>query len=379
MIIDSSQVGMSSSRSYSSCSYAQRASIITTAAQAATLDFSDEAKSLMQQLDENQDALKKQQEEQLKKRMEENMRGAGKRLYETSRANGFSVDTKESIALQAMRKMLESLRRAQGLKVKDTFNELPKLPQQSAPRSPQFSIGGLSGNATPLSVASPGGTTWTKTTVQSSFFAEQENTAFTANGMVRTADGREIGFGITLEMSRSFCAKYESFTQENYIMTDPLVINLDSNIGSLSDQKFLFDLDSDGKEEEISFAGKGSGFLALDKNGDGMINDGNELFGTKSGNGFADLAMYDEDGNGWIDEADSVFKDLRVWMKGDDGKDILLNLKDAGVGAIYLGSTGTQFHLNNDQNQTNGVIQQTGIYLKENGGVGTIQHIDLAL
>ena len=41
----------------------------------------------------------------------------------------------------------------------------------------------------------------------------------------------------------------------------------------------------------------GSGYLALDKNGDGTINDGSELFGTRNGDGFADLAQYDEDGN----------------------------------------------------------------------------------
>ena len=63
----------------------------------------------------------------------------------------------------------------------------------------------------------------------------------------------------------------------------------------LSDQTFYFDLDADGKEEEISVL-NGSGYLALDKNGDGVINDGSELFGTKNGDGFADLARYDEDG-----------------------------------------------------------------------------------
>mgnify|MGYP000465316364 CR=1 FL=1 len=51
----------------------------------------------------------------------------------------------------------------------------------------------------------------------------------------------------------------------------------------------------------------GSGYLALNKNGDGVINDGSELFGTASGDGFYDLSMYDEDGNGWIDENDHAY------------------------------------------------------------------------
>ena len=66
-------------------------------------------------------------------------------------------------------------------------------------------------------------------------------------------------------------------------------------MAEVSDQTFYFDLDADGKEEEISVL-NGSGYLALDKNGDGTINDGSELFGTRNGDGFADLAQYDEDG-----------------------------------------------------------------------------------
>jgi len=205
-------------------------------------------------------------------------------------------------------------------------------------------------------------------------------TAFEAVGYARTADGREIEFGVTLEMSRAFCAQYESLVQESYIVTDPLVINLDTNVASVTDQKFLFDLDSDGETEQISFTGEGSGFLAIDKNGDGIINDGSELFGTQSGDGFKDLSSYDEDSNGWIDENDKVFDNLKVWAKASDGTDILMTLKDADVGAIYLGNASTEYSLKNaETNSTNGIIRQTGVYLKESGGVSTIQHVDLAV
>ncbi|MDO5573826.1 MAG: hypothetical protein Q4G60_07595 [bacterium] len=222
---------------------------------------------------------------------------------------------------------------------------------------------------------------WVKQTVASSFMSEEENTAFTSVGNVTTADGRSIDFGITLEMSRSYMEQNEYLQEEaGYIFTDPLVINLDSNVASVSDQKFLFDIDADGHEDNISFVDGGSGFLALDKNGDGKINDGNELFGTKSGDGFKDLAAYDKDGNGWIDEADDVFKDLKIWTKDQDGNDRLLNLKEAGVGALFLGNVSTQFSLNNQEtNETNGVIRSTGVYLRESGEVGTLQHVDLAV
>lgn len=229
-------------------------------------------------------------------------------------------------------------------------------------------------------VSSGAATTWIRHTEKSGYVLEQENTSFSATGIAKTADGREIEFGVELNMSRGFAGSFFSSKDEEVVLTDPLVINLDSSMANVSDQKFFFDLDADGKKEEISSLGSGSGFLTYDKNGDGIINDGSELFGTKSGDGFADLARYDQDGNGWIDENDSIFDNLKVWVKNEDGTDRLLSLKEADVGAIYLGSADTQFHLNNAYtNQTNAVIQKTGVFLKESGGAGTVQHVDLAL
>lgn len=42
------------------------------------------------------------------------------------------------------------------------------------------------------------------------------------------------------------------------------------------------------------------GIVVIDENNDGRINDGGEVIGTKSGNAIAELALYDDDGNGWI-------------------------------------------------------------------------------
>ena len=224
------------------------------------------------------------------------------------------------------------------------------------------------------------GTTWQRITAVSGFSTEVESTTFASKGIVKTADGRNIDFNVEVSMSRAFMQEFNMLEVQEYIKTDPLMINLDTNIGSVSDQKFYFDLDSDGEKEQISFAGKGSGFLALDKNGDGVINDGSELFGTKSGDGFKDLAAYDEDGNGWIDENDSIFSRLKVWTKDENGNDYLMNLKTADVGAIYLSNADTQFSLKNDKNKLNAEIKKTGIYLKESTGtVGTLNHVDLVL
>lgn len=209
-------------------------------------------------------------------------------------------------------------------------------------------------------------------------FAESEQTAFRAQGVVHTADGREISINVDVEMSREFSAYYEeNFALARVNTCDPLVINLDGDIAGLSDQKFFFDIDGDGTEDEISMLESGSGYLALDKNGDGKINDGSELFGTKSGNGFADLSAYDEDGNGWIDENDAIWSKLKIWCRDETGEDKLYTLKESGVGAICLKNTSTNYTLGNSAD-VNGYIRKTGIFLYENGNVGTIQHLDLA-
>ena len=224
-----------------------------------------------------------------------------------------------------------------------------------------------------------------KTVYQANFLTnsyyhmEEESTSFSTTGTVRTADGRELNFDLEFSMSRRFEQYYEETFGTSVRYCDPLVINLDTNIASVSDQKFYFDLDQDGTEEEISMLNSGSGFLALDLNGDGVINDGGELFGTQSGNGFADLAKYDSDGNGWIDEADEIWDKLLIWVKDEEGNDTLYHLSDLGVGAIGLGNVSTQFALNSAQdNSNNAMIRNTGIFLYENGNVSTVQHLDLA-
>ena len=211
------------------------------------------------------------------------------------------------------------------------------------------------------------------------YYSEKETTHFNTRGTVVTKDGREINFDVSVTMSRSFEVERQTnlqFGAPNYC--DPLVINLDYDVAEVSEQKFYFDLDADGHDEYISRLSYNSGYLALDKNGDGRINDGRELFGTASGNGFADLKKYDTDNNGWIDEADEIFDKLLIWRIKENGEQELCGLGKAGVGAIYLGSSESEFALKDSGNTTNAMIRQTGIFLYENGNTGTIQQLDLA-
>nr|MCR5581341.1 hypothetical protein [Pseudobutyrivibrio sp.] len=202
---------------------------------------------------------------------------------------------------------------------------------------------------------------------------------FRATGMATTADGRSLEFNYGFAMSESFHQEFKSFSSEYINYVDPLVVNLNDSPAKLSDQTFYFDLDGDGNKEEINQLSVGHGFLALDRNEDGEINDGGELFGARTNDGFRELQLFDEDGNGWIDEEDSIFQKLRIWAMNDSGEMELYTLKQADVGAIYLGRVDTQFIDYDEAHQVRGAMRQTGIFLHESDGhASSVQHIDFA-
>ena len=213
--------------------------------------------------------------------------------------------------------------------------------------------------------------------IRKEYFGEREETSYKARGKAVCGDGREIDFDIHVGMSREFeslAVKKLGFDPGRAI--DPLVINLDTDVCTLSDQFFYFDLDGDGVSERIrSLSGK-SGYIALDKNGDGRIGDGTELFGASSGNGFEELSAYDEDGDGWIDEDDGIFEKLKVWIREKDGSEKLISFKEAGVGAVNLMNSPTEFSLKNKAGRTDAVIRATGMFLYEDGRTGTLQQVD---
>jgi hypothetical protein len=208
---------------------------------------------------------------------------------------------------------------------------------------------------------------------------EQEQTNFSADGTIVTADGQEISFQARVTMSREFFSEEHLSLRAGDALKDPLVINFSGAAAALSDTRFAFDIDHDGATDQIHFVGPGSGFLALDRNGDEIINDGSELFGPRSGEGFAELQQFDSDGNGWIDENDAIYDRLRIWTRDEAGQSHLFSLGQKGVGAIYLEHVDTPFALKDESNNLQGQVRSTGVFISENGATGTIQQIDLAV
>jgi hypothetical protein len=303
----------------------------------------------------------------------------GNSVSPTSPTENSALSDRDKQKILLIEKMLEMLT---GKKVKLRVLDPSRWAQRQAPTlsSGAGAVGQTTGvQATGGQLTSVSGGGWGMSYDLRATRSEQEKTTLQAGGVVRTADGRVINFSMDVSMSRQFMSNQSLSIRAGASLTDPLVINLSGVPGDLTEQKYSFDIDSDGDADQISFAGQGNGFLALDRNNDGTINDGGELFGTESGNGFKDLAEFDTDGNQWIDENDAVFDQLRIWMKDETGRDQLVALGQAGVGAIYLGNVSTEFAVKDAANTQQGQVRSSGVFLRENGGAGVIQQIDLAV
>jgi len=216
-----------------------------------------------------------------------------------------------------------------------------------------------------------------------------ESLTFEALGQVTTEDGSQIDFMLALDFDRSTHTEQLNQFQGNRNLIDPLMINLNGGAVGFSDLTFEFDLDSDGEMESIAQAASGSGFIVFDKNQNGIIDNGSEMFGPQSGQGFAELSQYDEDGNGWIDENDSIYSQLGVMTfsgqsqgegqgEGQGAVQETQSLMAAQVGALFLGSVAADYELNTESGLFAGTIKQSGAALAEDGRVLLMQEVHMA-
>lgn len=214
--------------------------------------------------------------------------------------------------------------------------------------------------------------TWRRTIRER--FCEEEQTTVCGKGKVTTADGRQIDFSYALAMERRFTRDTTEVESGVIELRDPLMLSFNGQAAELSEDRLAFDLNADGQPEQIPGAGKGSGFLVFDRNGNGKADDGSELFGVASGNGFADLALLDSDHNGWVDESDPAFKQLGVWS--GEG---FASLLQRGVGALFTSAVDAPFSLKTKSNELLGQIRAAGLFLNESGEIGHLQQVDLAV
>lgn len=158
----------------------------------------------------------------------------------------------------------------------------------------------------------------------------------------------------------------------NVTQQDPLILDLDGNgidVTSLRDGS-VFDLDGDGTTNQAAWVTGKDALLALDKNKNGKIDDGRELFGDQNGaaDGFAELATYDDNGDGSIDAQDKVFSSL-ILLHADGSQS---SLEEEGIASIRLSAITPL-----SQRLVGGTLAAEGQFVRDDGGVGKVGEVFL--
>lgn len=176
-------------------------------------------------------------------------------------------------------------------------------------------------------------------------FQAQMSSFAASESLIRTDGGMSYSASVSMERaSISFNSETGEFTARvervslqveirtgSFVESDPLILDLDGNGTQIlpPGKGTWFDLDGDGKEDRTAWVAGRDAFLALDRNGNGSIDNGKELFGDQNGapSGFDELAKFDDNGDGRINAGDRVFDGLLlVYADGRTG-----SLRDAGV------------------------------------------------
>lgn len=170
---------------------------------------------------------------------------------------------------------------------------------------------------------------------------------------------------------------------------DPLVLDLDGDgietVGA--NGSVLFDHDGDGVRSGTGWIFPDDGFLVLDRNGNGLIDNGGELFGadtvlsdgSKASSGFAALADLDSNEDGIFDAGDAEFANVRVWrdlnQDGISQAGELFTLDQLGIASINLTPTTTA-----DLGLGNGnVVDNRGTFTRTDGTTGLAGDLLLAM
>jgi hypothetical protein len=134
-----------------------------------------------------------------------------------------------------------------------------------------------------------------------------------------------------------------------------------------------FDLHADGQKVQTGWASSTDGLLTLDRNHDGKVNDGSELFGSsttlsngeKATDGYEALRDLDSSGDNSITNADAQWADLKVWVDqnsdgiSEDGE--MISLDSLGITKLDLNAQTTSVDSNGN------VIGLTSSYQTNDG------------
>ncbi|MBD1401914.1 calcium-binding protein, partial [Pelobacter sp. M08fum] len=172
------------------------------------------------------------------------------------------------------------------------------------------------------------------------------------------------------------------------LQASPIILDLDGNgINTVGfDAGVQFDHDGNGFAQLTGWVGANDGLLVWDRNGNGVIDSGQEMFGDNTVlvnglsavNGFAALAEHDSNGDGVIDANDAIWPELKVWRdQSQDGltdEGELVTLDELGIMSISLSYTNSTY-----VDEHGNAHKQVGSFIWADGSVGTATDVWFAV
>jgi hypothetical protein len=204
--------------------------------------------------------------------------------------------------------------------------------------------------------------------------SEQSGLDVSFDGKIQTKDGKEIAFSLSIKWDQKFLEMQRIRMQDGKVMQDPLIISLDGT-PPVSSEKIDFNLNSSAKQ--INKLNSNAGYLVNDRNSNQKADDGSELFGPQTSNGFKELALYDDDKNGWIDSADKVFKQLYIW-NAQQNSDGMVSLEQAGIGAISLSTVDVNYTQKSSIDDSIANFKEASVAVGEDGQSYGVFSVDLS-
>lgn len=176
---------------------------------------------------------------------------------------------------------------------------------------------------------------------------------------------------------------YESFLSIRRYQDygSPIILDLDGDgvetIDGRGETTVMFDLDGDGRKSAGGWVSADDGMLVFDRNRDGLINNGGDLFGNNTEkydgtglchDGFEALAQEDSNGDGVINQLDDNWANFKIWQDLDqDGvtdSGELFTLDELGITSINVDYEKSNSNFANSQGN---YLYGTGSYTTEDG------------
>lgn len=225
----------------------------------------------------------------------------------------------------------------------------------------------------------------TSTTVASSSSFEQSTTAVSESQALTTEEmsaslARRNSFELNLKFKKNVSSEERigiTLEELGIKKVDPLVLDLSGEGINLTEagKGALFDITADGSLDSTAWVKGNTAMLMYDRNGNGTIDDGREVFGDQNGasDGFAELAKYDSNKDSKINFLDPVFKALKLYrdLNGDGkiAKNELSTLSEMGIKALNLNFVRTSADINGNSLILNGSFE------REDGSSGQLADV----